>query len=455
LGKGYLWPLGGECREEAQLLSGRGVGPAAERIDVPATVVVGSQWGDEGKGRVVDLLAADADLVVRFQGGNNAGHTVWVGDQRYAFHLIPTGILRGKLSVLGAGMVIDLSVLLQEATELAARGVPVQGNLRISENAHLILPYHKVMEKAEEERRGSRAIGTTRRGIGPAYEDKVARRGIRVGDLRDPDGLARKLDDILAYKNAIIESCYALPAVDRDEIYQDLRAKYDHFREWICDTSTLVLDHLSGGKNVLFEGAHGTMLDIDWGTYPYVTSSNPLSGAVCAGAGVGPKCIGRIIGVAKAYTTRVGAGPFPTKQDEVAKVIRDLGGEYGTTTGRARDVGWLDCVVLRKAARLNGLDSLAITHLDVLGQFDEIPVCVSYNCDGASLTEFPNDIDKLNRCRPVYENLLGWRSDISGARGFSDLPEQAKRYLNRISELVGVPISHVLVGRQRGQDILL
>jgi len=445
-----------ERRGEVRLLSGRGVGPAAKRIDVPGTVVVGSQWGDEGKGRVVDLLAADADLVVRYQGGNNAGHTVWVGDQRYAFHLIPTGILRGKLSVLGAGMVIDLSVLLQEETELSSRGVPVRGNLRISGNAHLILPYHKVMEGAEEERRGSKAIGTTRRGIGPAYEDKMARRGIRVGDLRDADRLAQKLDDILAYKNPIIERVYGLSPVDRDEIHQDLRAKYEHFKDEICDTSTLVLGYLAGKKNVLFEGAHGTMLDIDWGTYPYVTSSSPLSGTVCAGAGVGPKWISSIIGVAKAYTTRVGAGPFPTRQDqEVAKTIRELGGEYGTTTGRARDVGWLDCVVLRKSARLNGLDSLAITHLDVLGEFDEIPVCTSYQCDGASTADFPNDIDVLSRCRPMYEKLPGWKTDISGVRAFRDLPEKAKRYLNRLSELVGVPVSHVLVGRQRGQDIIL
>jgi len=423
---------------------------------VPSTVVVGSQWGDEGKGRVVDLLAADADLVVRYHGGNNAGHTVWVGDQRFAFHLIPTGVLRGKLSVLGAGMVIDLSVLLQEETDLASRGAPVQGNLRISENAHLILPYHKVMEGAEEEQRGARAIGTTRRGIGPAYEDKVARRGLRVGDLRDPKGLLSKLDDVLAYKNAIIERCYGLPAINRDEIYEDLRAKYEHFKEWICDTSTLVLDHLSSGKNVLFEGAHGAMLDIDWGTYPFVTSSSPLSGTVCSGAGIGPKWLDRIVGVAKAYTTRVGAGPFPTKQvADVAKKIRELGGEYGTTTGRERDVGWLDCVVLRKAVRLNGLDSLAITHLDVLDSFDEIPVCVSYRCEGKELRDFPNDIDVLDHCEPVYETLPGWKCDISGVRSFADLPENAKRYVNRASELAGAPISHVLVGRQRDQSIFV
>ncbi len=404
----------------------------------------------------MDLLAADADLVVRYHGGNNAGHTVWVGDQRFAFHLIPTGVLRGKLSVLGAGMVIDLSVLLQEETDLASRGAPVQGNLRISENAHLILPYHKIMEGAEEERRGARAIGTTRRGIGPAYEDKVARRGLRVGDLRNPKGLLSKLDDVLAYKNAIIEKCYGLPAVNRDEIYEDLRAKYEHFKEWIGDTSALVLDYLSSGKNVLFEGAHGTMLDIDWGTYPFVTSSSPLAGAVSCGSGVGPKWLDRIVGVAKAYTTRVGAGPFPTRQvAEVAKTIRELGNEYGTTTGRERDVGWLDCVVLRKSVRLNGLDSLAITHLDVLDSFDEIPVCVSYRCEGKEVRDFPNDIDVLDRCEPVYETLPGWKCDISGVRSFADLPENAKRYVNRASELAGAPISHVLVGRQRDQSIFV
>jgi adenylosuccinate synthase len=405
---------------------------------------------------MVDLLAAEADLVVRYQGGNNAGHTVWVGDQRFAFHLIPTGILRGKLCVLGAGMVIDLSVLVEEEAELASRGVPVQGNLRISENAHLILPYHKLLEQAEERRRGAQAIGTTRRGIGPAYEDKAARRGLRVGDICDPERLAEKLDRIVDYKNLILERVFGFPGADKDQIYRDLRAAYERYQEAICDTSALVQEALAMGKSVLFEGAHGTMLDIDWGTYPYVTSSNPLAGTVCAGAGVGPKSVTRIIGVAKAYTTRVGAGPFPTKQrGEMARAVRDLGGEYGTTTGRERDIGWLDCVVLRKSARLNGLDSLAITHLDVLGQFDEIPVCTSYRCDGETVPGFPNDIAQLDRCQPVYENLPGWKSDISGARHFSELPPNAQHYVRRIEELVEVPISHLLVGRRRGQDIIL
>lgn len=423
---------------------------------MPGTVVVGSQWGDEGKGRVVDLLAADADLVVRYQGGNNAGHTVWVGDQRFAFHLIPTGILRGKRCVLGAGMVIDLAVLGQEEEELVARGVEVAGKLSISENAHLILPYHKLLEAAEEERRGAHAIGTTRRGIGPAYEDKAARRGVRVGDLCDPEGLAERLNQAVEHKNLLLERIYGKPGVDATQLYRELRAHYAHFQEAICDTAALVREALEAGQQVLFEGAHGSMLDIDWGTYPYVTSSNPLSGAVCAGAGVGPRWITRIIGAAKAYTTRVGAGPFPTELEEaIAKPMREAGGEYGTTTGRERRIGWFDAVVVTKSARLNGLDALAITHLDVLGQFAEIPVCVAYELDGERCAEAPNHLARFARCRPVYETLPGWQCEISGARRFSDLPANAQRYVRRLEELVGVPVSHVLVGRQRDQSIVL
>ena len=423
---------------------------------MPATVVVGSQWGDEGKGRVVDLLADAADLVVRYQGGNNAGHTVWVGDQRFAFHLIPTGVLRGKVSALGAGMVLDLAVLLEEETRLADAGVQVHGNLRISENAHLILPYHKALEEAEEQRLGDRAIGTTRRGIGPAYEDKVARRGIRVSDLRDPDWLADKLSEVVKYKNLILERLYHAPPVDGVKLFEGLRVLYDHYAEAICDTGKLVSEALEQGKRVLFEGAHGTMLDIDWGTYPFVTSSSPTSGAVCSGIGIGPKHIGHVVGVAKAYTTRVGSGPFPTQVDEdLAKQMREPGGEFGTTTGRARRIGWFDAVVVRKSARLNGLDSLAITHLDVLGQFAEIPVCNTYLCDGEETREFPNDLRVLARCTPTYTSLPGWESDISTARRFSDLPPNAQRYVRTIGEMVGLPVSHVLVGRQRGQDIVL
>ncbi|NIM52034.1 MAG: adenylosuccinate synthase, partial [Gemmatimonadales bacterium] len=293
--------------------------------------------------------------------------------------------------MLGAGMVIDLTVLLEEEAELASHGFPVRGNVHISENAHLILPYHKLIEAAEEKRRGKRAIGTTRRGIGPAYEDKMARRGLRVGDLRDPDLLAGKLADIVEYKNLLLKQVYRSPTVDPDKLYNELRTLYDHFAEAICDTSTVVHDALAQGQQVLFEGAHGALLDIDWGTYPYVTSSNPLSGAVAAGTGVGPKSIDRIVGAAKAYTTRVGAGPFPTRvAEDIAATMRDPGGEYGSTTGRARTIGWFDAVVVRKSVRLNGIEELAITHLDVLSQFEQIPICVGYRCDSSDVAEMPN-----------------------------------------------------------------
>jgi adenylosuccinate synthase len=423
---------------------------------VPATVVVGSQWGDEGKGRVVDLLSAEADLVVRYQGGNNAGHTVWVGETRFAFHLIPTGIIRGKRSLLGAGMVIDLPVLKQEEDELIAAGVEVLPHLRISENAHLILPYHKLLEKAEEERLGSHAIGTTRRGIGPAYEDKAARRGLRIGDLQNEADFAEKLGRVIEYKNLILSRVYGLPEVSAAEVMKGLRPLCEYYAGAICDTSPMVNAALAEGKQVLFEGAHGTLLDLDWGTYPFVTSSSPTAGAVASGIGLGPKHIGRVVGAAKAYTTRVGAGPFPTEMpEELAAPMREPGGEFGTTTGRARRIGWFDAVVVRKSHRLNALDSLAITHLDVLDRFEEVPLCAAYECDGTRTTEFPNDLGQLARCRPVYETLPGWLADTSQVRSFKELPANAQRYVRRIEELVGVPVSHVLVGRQRDQSIVV
>ncbi len=351
---------------------------------MPGTVVVGSQWGDEGKGRIVDLLAAESDLVVRYQGGNNAGHTVWVGDHRYAFHLIPTGILRGKLSLLGTGMVIDLAFLRQEERELSEAGVDVMANMRLSENAHLVLPYHKLQETAEEERLGAKAIGTTRRGIGPAYEDKAARRGLRVGDLCDPDGLLEKLERVVAYKNLILGAAYGVPTVEVPPLYDELCEHYRHYAKNICDTSLL-------GRGGAGRGTEGALrrrtrhharsrlghLSLRHQFQPHVRRG------LC-GAGIGPKYVGRVIGTAKAYTTRVGAGPFPTEMpEEIACTMREQGGEYGTTTGRARRIGWFDAVVVRKSGRLNGLDALAITHLDVLDKFDEIPICVAYECDGA------------------------------------------------------------------------
>ncbi|HUU55123.1 MAG TPA: adenylosuccinate synthase [Armatimonadota bacterium] len=422
---------------------------------MPATVVVGSQWGDEGKGRVVDLLAADSDLVVRYAGGNNAGHTVWVGEHKFAVHLIPTGILRGKLCALGAGMVIDLDVLLEEESELSSRGIPVRGNLCISENAHLILPYHKLIEEQEEKRRGKHAIGTTKRGIGPAYEDKAARRGLRVGDLRDRQALTDRLHDAVTYRNLLLKKIYGSPTVDPDRLYHDLVTLHDHFGEAICDTSLLVQDALDSGKRVLLEGAQGTLLDIDWGTYPYVTSSNPVAGEAAVGAGISPKLIDHIIGAAKAYTTRVGEGPFPTEMEEsIAAKMREPGGEFGSTTGRARRIGWFDAMVVRKSVRLNGIEAVAVTHLDVLDQFEEILVCIGYRCDGKETESFPNHVSELARCEPVYETLPGWKSDISRTTKFADLPANARRYLERIEQLVGAPVTHVLVGRERGQDII-
>jgi adenylosuccinate synthase len=404
---------------------------------------------------VVDLLAADSDVVMRYQGGNNAGHTVWIGNEKFAVHLIPTGILRGKLSLLGAGMVIDLDVLRQEESDLSSRGMPVRGNFRISENAHLILPYHKLIEEEEEKRRGKQAIGTTGRGIGPAYEDRAARRGIRVGDLRDREALAGRLEDAVALKNLVLKKVYQARTIDPDRLYHDLLALHDHFADAICDTSVVVQEALGAGKRVLFEGAHGTLLDIDWGSYPYVTSSHPLSGEVAAGAGVSPKAIDHIVGVAKAYTTRVGAGPFPTELDDVtAGQMREPGGEFGSTTGRARRIGWFDAMVVRKSVRLNGIEALAITHLDVLDQFDEIPVCVGYRINGREVPNLPNQIQELANCQPVYEALPGWKSGTSRATRYSDLPANAHRYLARIEELTGAPVTIVLVGREREQSIV-
>ena len=423
---------------------------------MPGTVVVGSQWGDEGKGRIVDLLAAESDLVVRYQGGNNAGHTVWVGDHRYAFHLIPTGILRGKLSLIGTGMVIDLAFLRQEEKELSEAGVEVLGNLRISENAHLVLPYHKLQEAAEEERLGAKAIGTTRRGIGPAYEDKAARRGLRVGDLGDPDGLREKLERVVAYKNLILGAAYGVPTIEVAPLYDALCEHYHYYAKNICDTSLIVAEALRAGQKVLFEGAHGTMLDLDWGTYPYVTSSSPMSGAVSCGAGIGPKYVGRVIGTAKAYTTRVGAGLSRRRwrRKSPAPCASRAASTAPPPAARDASAGSTRSWCASPAVSTDSTRS-AITHLDVLDKFDEIPICLAYECDGTRTTDFPNDLGKLARCQPVYETLPGWKRDTSGARGFADLPVQAQRYVKRIEELVEAPISHILVGRQRDQSVMV
>jgi len=421
---------------------------------MPSTVIVGAQWGDEGKGRVVDLYSAEADLVVRFQGGNNAGHTVEVGNLKFAFHLIPTGILRERLCLIGNGVVVDLAGLLKEMADLEAQGIRVRGNLLISENAHLIMPYHPKLDALEERSLGDGKIGTTLRGIGPAYVDKVGRRGIRVGDLAEDDVFRAKLEGNLREKNLLFERIYGETPLSFDAIYQEFQSYYTQVREMICDTSLVIYNALREGKRVLFEGANGALLDVDFGTYPMGTSSNPIAGAVCTGAGIGPRQVDRVIGIVKAYTTRVGEGPFPTElSGDVAFQIREAGREYGATTGRPRRCGWFDAVVVRKAARLCGLESMAVTHLDVLSQFERIPVCIGYDLGGRQVEHFPNSLAQVGRCRPIYEELEGWRSDVNGVSTWQDLPAAAQRYLRRLEELTELSIELVTVGPQREQTV--
>lgn len=422
---------------------------------MPSTVIVGAQWGDEGKGRIADLLAANSDLVVRYHGGNNAGHTVMVGDEIFAFHLLPSGIISGKLCVIGNGLVVDLAVLLKEKAGLESRGFKLEGNLVISDHCHLILPYHKALEQADEQRLGARRIGTTLRGIGPAYTDKAARRGIRLGELAYPDLFRDHLECNVAEKNEILTKIYGIEPLCAATIFEETMAQFRQIEDLVTDTSVLVNRALDEGKQVLFEGAQGTLLDIDFGTYPYVTSSNAVAGAVCAGIGIGPQRINRIIGVVKAYTSRIGEGPFPTECDEaLAARIRPLGREFGTTTGRPRRIGWFDAVIVRKAVRLSGLDEISITHLDVLDQFDHIPVCVAYERNGKRVEEFPNLLRDLADCKPIYEELPGWKQDTSAARSWDDLPKQAQAYIAFIERLTKTKANIILVGPKREQTIV-
>jgi adenylosuccinate synthase len=419
---------------------------------MPGIVVVGVQWGDEGKGKVIDMLAERADVVVRFQGGNNAGHTIVRGDETYKLHLMPSGILHpGTLCVIGNGVVIDPRVLTDELDELRRRGVDTRG-LRISANAHLIMPYHIMLDDAGEARLGKLQIGTTRRGIGPCYADKAARLGIRVQDLLDEGILKKKIITALEPKRLSLRPYARDPALDLQSMSEEYLT-YGHVLEpYIADTSRMVLERLDRGQIVAFEGAQATLLDIDHGTYPFVTSSNAVAGAACAGAGVGPRDIDEVWGVAKAYVTRVGAGPFPTElQGSVADEIRERGGEYGTTTGRPRRVGWIDLVALRYAARLNSLTALAITKLDVLSAFPTIRACVGYRTDDeAELDSFPYHQTVLHHASGEYEELPGFSEDISGCRSESELPTAARDFLRFVEEFVGVPI--VLVGVGPGRD---
>jgi adenylosuccinate synthase len=422
---------------------------------MPGIVIVGAQWGDEGKGKVTDMLAERADAVVRFQGGNNAGHTIVRGGQTWKLHLMPSGILHpGKLCVIGNGVVIDPKVLTDELDELRRRRVDIQA-LRISANAHLIMPYHLMLDHAGEAKLGKLEIGTTRRGIGPCYADKAARLGIRVQDLLDEKILKKKIVAALEPKRLSLRPFAKDPALDLQAM-TDEYLTYGHVLEpFIADTSRLVLQRLDDDEMVVFEGAQGALLDIDHGTYPFVTSSNPVAGAACIGAGVGPKDIDEVWGVAKAYVTRVGAGPFPTELDgALAEEMREKGGEYGTTTGRPRRVGWLDLVALRYAARLNSLTALAITKLDVLSGLDRICVCTRYRSDeGAEFDYFPYHQTVLHHAAGEYQELPGWQEDLSECRRESDLPETARDYLRFVSDFVGVPIALIGVGPARDEVI--
>ena len=422
---------------------------------MPSVAVIGSQWGDEGKGKITDYLAEKADVVVRYQGGNNAGHTVMVGEEIFKLHLIPSGAIhRGTDCVIGNGVVIDPLVLVGEIDGLAARGID-DLRLHISERAHVILSYHKLQDELEEAQRGEEKIGTTGRGIGPAYTDKVARCGIRMVEFVDPDQFRARLASILPIKNRLLQRMYDHAGIDLEELFEAYRPAAERLRKYVEDTSTFVADALGAGKRVLFEGAQGTMLDVDHGTYPFVTSSNPTAGGIAAGSGISPRLIDRILGVAKAYTTRVGTGPFPSElRDAVGDRIRERGREYGTTTGRPRRCGWFDAVVVRYAARVNGFTDLALMSVDTLGGFDEVKVCVGYMCGGRRIDALPARQDILSACEPIYERYAGWPEDLSGVRRWEDLPAAARAYVEGIERAVGVPVSAVSVGRPREATIL-
>jgi adenylosuccinate synthase len=423
---------------------------------MPNIVVVGAQWGDEGKGKIVDVLTPQVDVVVRYQGGNNAGHTVVIGREKYVLHSIPSGILHpGCRCVVGCGVVVDPASMIEEMEALVRRGVQLDGNLYISKNAHLIMPYHPALDLASEAKLGERRIGTTGRGVGPAYVDKAARIGIRMGDLLDEKLFRHKLEWNVAQKNRILREIYDAPTFSVDEIL----APYLRFAGWlapyITDTALLLSKWIDAGYSVLFEGAQGTMLDVDHGTYPFITSSSTITGGACTGTGVPPTKIHGAIGVAKAYTTRVGSGPFPTEMEgALGETIRTRGNEYGATTGRPRRCGWFDAVVLRYAVRLNGLDTVALTKLDVLDQSETIAVCTAYRYKGELLVDFPQDEAVLRAAEPVYEHISGWMVPTSGTKTLADLPAKAREYLGRLEQLIGVPLSLISTGAVRDDTIL-
>lgn len=421
-----------------------------------SVVVVGTQWGDEGKGKITDFLSENAEVIARYQGGDNAGHTIVIEDTKYKLHLIPSGIFYPeKISVIGNGVVINPKSLVKELAYLHDAGI-VTDNLRISDRAHVILPYHIKLDQLQEDAKGDKKIGTTIKGIGPAYMDKAARVGIRIADLLDKNIFKERLKINLEQKNREFVKMYECDPIGFDDVFEEYYEYGQQIKKYVTDTSVILNDALDAGKRVLFEGAQGVMLDIDQGTYPYVTSSNPVAGGVTIGSGVGPSKITKVVGVCKAYTSRVGDGPFPTElNDEIGHQIREVGHEYGTTTGRPRRVGWFDSVVMRHSRRVSGLTNLSLNSIDVLSGLDEVKICVAYDLDGERIDYYPASLETLQRCKPIYETLPGWSEEITSVRNLDDLPETAKNYVRRVSELVGVKISTFSVGPGREQTNIL
>lgn len=417
-----------------------------------SVVVVGTQWGDEGKGKITDFLSENAEAVARYQGGNNAGHTIKFNGVTYKLHLIPSGIFYSdKICVIGNGVVIDPKALVEELAYLHEHGISTD-NLRISNRAHVILPYHIKLDKVEEERKGENKIGTTIKGIGPAYMDKFGRIGIRMADLLDHEIFEEKLAKNLVEKNRLFERFYETEGFKLEEILEEYYEYGQQVKQYVCDTSVVLNDALDAGKRVLFEGAQGVMLDIDQGTYPFVTSSNPVAGGVTIGSGVGPSKITHVVGVCKAYTSRVGDGPFPTElHDEVGNQIREVGREYGTTTGRPRRIGWFDAVVVKHARRVSGITDLSLNSIDVLTGLETVKICVAYNYRGETIQEYPATLNAIAECEPIYEELPGWTEDITGCKSLDELPVNARHYVERVSQLVGIPLATFSVGPDRTQ----
>ncbi len=420
-------------------------------------VIVGAQWGDEGKGKIVDVLTEKADIVARYQGGHNAGHTVVINNKKFVLHLIPSGILhKNTVCIIGNGVVVEPQALIKEITDLRKRSIKVSGNLLLSRNAHLIMPYHLALDFASEKTKGKKSIGTTGRGIGPTYSDKMARIGLRVGDLLSPEVFQEKLKTNLKNVNFLLKNLYKMPVFNAKKIFDEYMGYAGTLHKYITDTDIIINTAIAKKKNLLLEGAQGTLLDIDHGTYPFVTSSNSIAGGACTGLGIGPTMITGVIGIVKAYTTRVGSGPFPTElHDAIGKRMREKGGEFGATTGRPRRCGWLDTVILKHSTAVNGFSGIVITKLDILDGLDTIKICTSYKYKGKTLTDMPKDLAILENCTPVYEEFKGWQESTEGITEFRKLPAQAQAYIRKIEELIGVKTVIISTGQKRDELIML